>query len=423
MSSRIYPFFLLLLGLVSCDTAPRRYILATGSNDGRHYRVGKDIQELIKAKSIYQFTLDTLGAGSISNCDRLMKGKADLALAQNDVPIANSTGDLRTMLPLYPQLFFILYADSLKPSSLRELIVGRNIAIGPKSGGTANFAQHFLELMGIDASEYTLVYTSYKENTVSERTPVSITVTAFNNERIIQMLAENKAKIWSLDDPENLGKGSLVEGFCMQYPYARPFIIPRNTFQTHPEQPVLTLALDNVLLVHKSVDKHVVFDLVGTILGNKEILVQKDALYNFIHDDFDKESLQFPLHEGVKDYLDRHQPSFYERYADLLALSLTLTTILVGGISTLISWNKRRKKERIDQYYQKVIQIENKLKNSQNISELHQGIEGLNQLRQKAFAQLMNEKLQADDSFRIFITLIQDVIAVIQDRMERLKSS
>ena len=416
--------FLLLwsIALTSCDVVQKKYTLVTGAKDSRHYNVGKDIRDLIEAKTSYTFALDTLGAGSISNCRRLMAGKGQLTLAQNDVPIPKSKGNLRTILPLYPQLFFIIYADSLQPTSLRDLVVGRKIAIGPKSGGTASFTKHFLNLMGIDSTAYEFVYSSYHENVISENTPVSISVTAFNNQRICKMLIEQKAKIWSLDDPKLLHQGSLVEGFCLQYPYARPFIIPRNTFQTHPDKSILTVALDNVLLVDNSMDAHVVYDLISAILSNRELFIQKDALYNFVHDDFHKESLQFPLHEGVKDYFHRHQPSFYERYAELLALLITVMTISVGAVSTLVSWNKRRKKERIDRYYQKVIDIENKAKQSQRLDELHNAMEELDLLRQRAFSHLVNEKLESNDSFRIFITLIQDVLQVIQGQIKKLKT-
>lgn len=422
MASKIY--LLLVLGcflLISCDSIQKKYTLATGSKESRHYQVGADLKKLIESKTSYKIILDTVGEGSISNCGRLMEGQADLALAQNDVPIPNSTGNLRTLLPLYPQLFLILYADSLNPESLRELIIGRKIAIGPKSGGTANFTRHFLRLMGIDSTEYRFVYSGYQENQVNKNTPISISVTGLNNERILKMLATEKIKLWSLDEPEKLGRGTIVEGLCLQYPYARPYIIPKNAFKNHPDKATLTVALDNVLLANSSVDKHVVYDLVNAILSNKEMLVQKDALYNFIHDGFNKESLQFPLHEGTKDYLERDQPSFFERYADFLALILTILTILIGAFSTLIRWNSRRKKERIDMYYQQVIDIENKAKKTGKVPDLNQYIDELDQLRQRAFSQLVNEKLQADDSFRIFITLIQDVLAIIQHRMDVLK--
>ncbi|MEO1654751.1 MAG: TAXI family TRAP transporter solute-binding subunit, partial [Bacteroidota bacterium] len=363
--------------LNSCAFSPGTFTISTGTKDSRHYKVGLEIKKLVEEKTTYTVKLDTNGAGSMSNCQQLIERKVDFALAQNDVPLPNFKGDLRTVLPLYPQLFFVIYADSLQPKNLKDLIIGRKIAIGPATGGTAPFTRRFLHLMGIDSTEYEFIYSSYHENTLSDSISISISVTGFNSPRIAEMLTQKNGKIWSLDDPQLSGSGSLVDGLCLQYPYARPFIIPKNTYQHLPQEPALTIALDNVLLAHKSVDDHIVYDQLHTLLNNKELLINDDALYGFIHDNFEKESLQFPLHHGAIDYLNRYKPSFYERYAELVALFITLITLLIGGFSTLWRWNKRRKKERIDNYYLQVIQLENRAKESPNTEELLESLEEL----------------------------------------------
>ncbi len=411
-----------LLVCFSCRPEENPYLIATGAKYSRHYRIGRHLADIINRESSYRLKPDTLGEGSIHNCNQILEGRTQFALAQNDVPLPQHQGKLRTVLPLYPQLLFIIYADSLQPQSLGDLIVGRKIAIGPRTGGTAPFTRNFLSLHGIDTTEYEFVYSHYDENTISDSIAVSISLTGYNNKRIEEMLLDKGGRIWSLDDPTKLGQGSSVEGFCLQYPYARPFVIPRNTYQNDPAEAVLTIALDNLLLAHESVDEQVIYDLVNTIFEKREVLANEDVLFRFIDDQFDTKSLQFSLHPGVKNYLNRNKPTFYERYAELLALLITLVTVSVGGMSTFWRWNKRRKKDRIDRYYMQVIQLENQAKQSPDPRRLHEILEELDQIRQKAFGQLVKDRLQADDSFRIFITLIQDVSLVIEKRIQELDS-
>ena len=49
-------------------------------------------------------------------------------------------------------------------------------------------------------------------------------------------------------------------------------------------------------------------------------------------------------------------------------------------------------------------------------------IEELKALREKAFKELINEKLQADESFRIFITFINDIHEEIRNKLSDLKN-
>lgn len=421
---KIYSLTIILLGLllISCEDSRQDFRMATGAVESRHYRVGNRIAKVLNQYMNHEFALDTIGQGSINNSQRLIQGFTNFALAQNDVPVSGNQGELRTVLPLYPQLFFIIYRDSIEAHSLKELVQGRKIAIGPETGATSTFTKTFFESMGIEASDYELIYSNYQANTISDSIPISISVTGFNNSRIREMLIEKKGKIWSLDKAQLMNRGSLVDGFCLQYPFAYPFIIPKNTYQKYPSQPVLTIALDNVLLAHKSVDVNTVYTMVKTILDNKEILVGQDVSFRFIKDNFNNESLQFPLHEGTKQYLNRNKPSFLERYAELLALIVTTLTVGIGGLSTFWRWNKQRKKDRIDEYYLEVLKIENEAKQVEDISRLKRMLEEMERLRQKAFSQLVQEKLLADDSFRIFITLLHDISALVEKRIDSLKN-
>lgn len=410
---------LLLLFLTTCQSN-RKLELATGSKESTHFKVGFQLSNLIKNHNQeYNFHLLTQGEGSQANLQKLLEGKSDFALIQNDITSKKDLSKVRTVIPLYPQILFIIYQPDIEANSLQELVKGRKIAVGPKTGGTAIFVEHLLQNYGIPSDSYELYYSSYSENTISDIIPISISLTSPNNTRISNMILEKNGKIWSLDNPEMLGNGTSVEGFCLMNPLAHPFIIPKNIFRQHPENPILTVAVYNLLVTSEKIDSDIVYSLVSTILENKEILSNKDVRFRFLDENLThKSSFQFPLHEGTRNYLKRNEPSFFERYAELFGVLLTVGTIFLGAVSSLISIGRRRRKNLIDHYYLDVMEIENALAETKDSTKLEQYFIELKQLRQKAFQAVVKEKLGADDSFRIFIAFLSDVMREIRNQLE-----
>jgi len=419
MKNNTFILLLIILSLGACQSK-KELSLATGSQESTHFRVGTRISQLIATQSQeYLITLMTEGAGSKSNLENLLEEKVDFALVQNDIEIKKDLSKIRTVLPLYPQVLFIIYDPEIEANSLAELVRGRKIAVGPKTGGTVVFVEQLLQSYGIGPNAYELVYGDYKDNVISDSVPISISLTAPNNLRIAKMILKRKGKIWSLDEPQNLGQGTSVEGFCLINPLAHPFIIPKNTFNQYPKEAILTVAVYNLLVTSEETDPSTVYSLVKTILENKEILSSKDIRFRFLNENFiaDK-SFKFPLHKGTRQYLSRKEPGFFERYAELVGVLITAATIFIGGLSSLIGIGRRRRKNLIDNYYLKVIEIENIIKETEDKVALQNYLDSLTELRQDAFKALVKERLGADESFRIFTDFLADVMQQIKNRLD-----
>jgi hypothetical protein len=69
-----------------------------------------------------------------------------------------------------------------------------------------------------------------------------------------------------------------------------------------------------------------------------------------------------------------------------------------------------RRKNRIDVYYAKVMEIRGRSKNAATAEDRAAAVAELRNLQETAFAQLIDEKLSANESFRIFITMSNDLI-------------
>lgn len=408
-------FLLLLLCTLGCQRK-RVVRLATGGKTSIHRTIGGHLKQLFhqQLKAYTDISLQT--QGSSDNLRQLLQGKADFALVQNDaLPTTKSKKEnlLRTVLPLYTQVLFVLYKPSIQAKSLAELVKGRRISVGPKLGGTAQLVKRILASYGIPRKSYTLHYHSYRQNTLDDDTDIVCTVTGYNNIRVNSLLRARRAKLWSFGDPNLIGKGSSIDGFCLHHPLARPFVIPKLTYRYEPQHPILTVGVDNVMVTRKDVSPYLIYDLVKAMLEQKEWLAQQNPLFHGINLDPRKQSLHFPLHKGTKMYLEKDKPPFLVRYAETIALLLSVGMLLFGGLSGLVRWRQRSRKEQIDLYYQEVLDLEHTLIKGEVID--YEAITAqLFAIRNKAMAQLMAEKLEGDENFRILLVLFDQTYQHIQ---------
>lgn len=420
----LYFFLFFILFFIQSCTEHKIYILATGPKGTTYKTTGKNIAEFLRSEM--NLSIDTIATrfklkkkwidlNSTNNIDLLAKKKIDFAIAQNDVPDLPDTtrylalDNVRTILPIYTTVFFLIYKKGLNYSNINELIENKKVVMGLPNSADAIFTKNLFKEFGIDTSMYQPIYTNFENSKISDTIDVCCTITGISNKKVNEMLS-NGGKLFSLGDPELIGMGSRVDGFCIKNPSSRPFIIPANLFNQYPAQPILTVAVDAVLLTHKETNDDIVYNVIKTLVEKKQIIAFKhdDTELLGINENFEQSKLHFPLHTGALQYLKRDYPSFLERYAESIALLLSLLIAFLGGAKAISNWNSLRKKNRIDSYYSKLLAIQNQIKIF-TINQSKEKLQELNELRSFAFSELIKEKLVADESFRIFISLLNDV--------------
>jgi TRAP transporter TAXI family solute receptor len=425
--------FIFLFSLTSCHTDKKDFVLATASKSSTYYDVGNILSQVINKESDYKIAiLSNDSLNTITNCNLLKLNKVDLALAQNDTPfdvimhdsLSANNSKLRSLFPIYSEILFIIAPDSIHTNSLDELIIGKRIGMGPENSGTAKFLKVLFSKFGISDSSYTPVFTPFGKNLLSnDSIDVSCAITGFNNARIKHMLENEHGVIFSLDNYELLHRGSTVDGFCMKYPRSEPFIIPKKIYSTQPEKPVLTVAIKSVLLTHSDIDDLDIYHLVETIFKNTQLLANHDALLGELTENFDPNKLNFPLHDGMKMYLERNKPSFFERYAELVGVLFSILVVSIGAINTFKKGLVKKKKDRIDVYYELILKIEDEIIDTNQITDLELLSNKIRKLKKKAFKLLVDEEVEANESFRIFISLSNDTLELIDKKNHTLNSS
>jgi len=344
----------------------------------------------------------TMLPGALSDSaalDALVAGEADLALVSNAMPYREG---VTAVIPLYPTVLHVAYRDGRDATNGKTLLTGARVFAGPE--GSASRAM-FEALTGrLHLAEGDFEYVDDIENVAD----VVVLFTPVSVERVEQY---PDLRLFSFGVPEGIGQGSIVDAVTLLNPRLRPFIIPEGTYGATTSGPVVTLAVDEVLVAREALDESVVYDLVVSLLRSRPALsARHPGYFEGLAEDFDVARSAFIVHPGTQAYLQREAPSVYERYSGIAEVAVTLFVALVSAFVAAVRIVRQRRKNRIDRFYSTAIEIRDSVTDASAPGDRLAAIDRLRALQDTAFRQLVGEKLSADESFQIFITLSNDIL-------------
>ena len=384
-------FSAILIVFSSCHQS-KKIKIGTSIKGSRAEKVGTEIADYL---NINGWEVDVVSGGDYSgskNIKALQQDLVDFAFVSNDVAFSKDSKSIKTVMPLYPDLSYIFYRNNPEPKNLAELIENNSILMSDDDG---KFFLKLFEYYGLNTKKLNINKLNFAHS-VEEvlqdinngQSNVVCVFAAIQNPHVKELI-NNGWEIFSLGDINFSNRGSSVEGFCMNYPRTEPFIIPKNFFGQSPTYPIYTISLNELIVTRSNMDETLIYDFVKDIYEGKHYLSQKEILCTHIKEDFDRDALNFPLHQGTIDFLERDQPTFFERYAEAFGVIFSIMVVMFGGFTSL----RKIRKERIDKYYKKVMDCES--------------VSDLEELSNDAVKQLQNEKLSADESFTIFLNLVE----------------
>lgn len=386
----------LLLGFIILFSGcyqSKKIRIATSVKSSANEKVGLKISDYLNKNG---WEVEILSGGdyyeSKNKIKALQEGLVDFAFVPNDLVQDAHSRDIQTVIPLFPNLSYIFYRNKLQPKSLEDLITNNSISM---SEDDENFYLNLFQYYGINVEELEinkLNFTQSVEEILQElnngKNDVICIFAAIHNPHVNELI-NNGWEIFSLGDINFSNRGSSVEGFCMNNPRTEPFIVPRNFFGRKPTYPIYTVSVNELIVTKGDMEESFIYDFVSAIYGGKQQLSQNEILCTHIKEDFDRDALNFPLHQGTVDFLERDQPTFFERYAEAFGVIFSIMVVMFGGFTSL----RKIRKERIDKYYKKVMDCKS--------------VSDLEELSNDAVEQLQNEKLTADESFTIFLNLVE----------------
>lgn len=397
--------------------------LSAGQPGGTYLPFAHDVAKLIEQKNP-QIKVEVLESdGSSENSRRVTSGEAELALIQNDIP---STNEIRAIGPLYSGALHIIVRRDSKIRTLSDLR-NHKVGYGKARSGTPQIVHALLDHYELK-KEIKLVSLEIEDcfSMLKQREIDALMIMLGVGSPAMESAADD-GDVRLIPIGSSIDQGSELESFQLHYPFAESILIPRFAYAVPnnqrpgvPERGIPAVSVRTVLATHSKVPSHVIEKITKTLHENRAALIREYPPAAEISESFDRGSLQFPLHVGAARYLQRNEPGFLVKYAEVMGLSLSLLIAAIGLLATLKSWFHQKQKDRIDDYYLQLDAILERLEpNDLDQDALFEIHEELRSLRRCAVRQLSQEKLLPDESFRIFQGLLSDC----QNRVRRMQEN
>lgn len=372
--------------------------------------IARELATVFEQNSRHRVELVPVPVGAEPALDALEAGYADLALTSNAQPYRQG---ITTVMPLYPTVLHILYRRDREADNPVELLRGATVNAGPVGSASRQLLREILQSLGLREDEVRFM------DQPGELPDVNVKYLPIFPEQVRSVLQESGAvgayRFVSLGKPDDIGTGSEVDRAVLLNPRLSPFVIPVGIYGDIPEEPVVTVAVDKLLVSRPGLDEAAVYELISEVRRLQPAFAAKHPiLFQRLGEEFDASGSTFVLHPGAQAFMQRDEPSFYERYSGVAEVLVTLVIGLISGSYAAIQIYNRRRKNRIDGFYTDVMAIRDSINERSSAAERAAAVERVRELQNRAFEMLISEKLAADESFRIFVTLSNDIIARLE---------
>ena len=410
MNRQFYPLiFVIILGFTSCNPILTRFKFIY-NNKGPNKEIALRMEELLEATFYNTDIVLIEGLGTEENLDSLVLGAVDIALVENYVKFREG---VNSAFSVYSEILHIFYKSGEEINSFKDLVHDRNLYIGREGSPTYNLMFDLFEFYAVDYSRISLTQQIRRADVVVELTNL------LNDERLSQYTGY---QLFSFENAQN-DNSSIVEALSLTYPKLSPFLIPEGIYMGNTQKPIVTLSVDLIMMVRSSIGEVPINDFTKTMLRNRQIFTSIDPLiYNGMKTDFDQGKLNIPLHEGARIFFDGDDPGFFERYAELGGVVLSLIIAIWSGLVSLIKWQAQKKKDRIDEFYEDLIKIKNNIPNLRRINDTVENVKHVQASQNKAFELLISEELVANESFRIYMELSKETVSELRSKLRILKN-
>lgn len=396
----------IVLGIAGCGEARHEYRLATpGLVIDRE--VAEELVEIFEESSRHRISLVPLPDPTMTSPEAIASGAADLALTSNSQPYREG---VTTVMPFYPTVLHILYKNDRDADDVGELLRGASIYAGPVGSTSYQVMLTILRAYGLSEKDVEIVANA-------DGVPdVIVLYLPLSPEAISTYLEATgtvgRYRMLSLGSLDDLGTGSGLDRALLLNPRLRPFVVPVDTYGSVTPGPVVTLSVDKMLIASPQLEQTDVYDLIEELRRLQPALhARKPLLFRRLSDEFSASDSTFVLHPGAQAFVDRDAPDVYERYSGVAEVAITLLIGFISGTYALVQIYHRRRKDRIDEFYIDVMAIRDAALAKGDPVARDAAVANVRQLQNKAVQLLVDEKVAADDSFRIFLTLSNDIIA------------
>ncbi len=412
---------IVLMALWLARPERHHFVLTTGGDGGTYLPLGHGLAKVISDTHPTSDVEVVESSGAVENMARLQSGEADFAFIQNDTAGASS---VRTVVPLYREVLHFLVRNDSGITSLRD-IRGRRVSIGERGSGTEAVVTALLGHYDLNMAQFQPHFSGAGKSAdmlVAGEVDAMLFVGGIKSDACQRAVASGLVRFVGLGTA-GVDAGE-IEGFRFDYPFAEPYVIPLRTYSSpnggKPERPIATISIRAILATRGDMPDDVVRLVTAAVFSGRSELIRTHGNAAEIRERFDETWLQYALHPGAQSYYQRDEPGFLITYAELMGFILSVLVFLFAAFVSLREAVLRRKKNRIDVYYTRLDEILTELRTAApSLGRLDELDLELSEMQRRAFRQLVDERLRADESFRIF----QDFLAECKAQIIELRAA
>ena len=375
--------------------------------------IAEDFARVLGENSSVSISVTDEGLTDAEALDALVAGDADIALVSNNMPYREGVS---TVLSMYPVVLHIVYFEGRDDTDGRTLIGGARVYAGDPGSGSRLLFESMMSRLRMTEKDFQYVPAPGPDTSRETFPEVFVLFMPMSpgetlDREEIPASVRSRMRIATMGSPNEVGSGGTVDSVTLLNPQMESFVIPVGTYGEIPNEPVLTTAVDVLLVARRDLDSAVVYDLIREVLRHRPALAaQRPGLFGHVSDHLDTSNSTFVLHSGAVAYERRDEPSVYERYSGIAEVVVTLFVGLVSAGFAGTRMYQYKRKNRIDVFYAKILEIRNSVNDDSDVAEYQEAISKMKELQNTAFQQLIDEKLAANESFRIFLTMSNEVI-------------
>lgn len=380
--------------------------------DIRNAGIAADIIELLDRESAVDISFfgEHEGLSESDAVEALIAGDADIALISNGMPFRRR---ISTVMSMYPTVLHVGHRGGFNRDQDERLPTGTKVFAGASGSASRLMFEAAREKLHLDDVEIDYVEPLQGGIDPSRAPDMFVVFEPISRDGLDNIPAEYRAEMQfvGFGAPGDIGRGGIIDATTLLNPYMKPFVIPQGTYGDLPRSPVLTLAVDMLLVSRADLDETVVYDLVNELLRLRPALAaRRPGLFSNLSDTYAAPDSTFVLHPGLLDYLQRDEPTIYERYSGVAEVMVTLFVALVSAIFAGTRMYRFARKNRIDTFYKRAMDIRNLAAEDSSEESRQAARAKLTALQDEAFHLLIHERLAADESFRIFMDLSHDIM-------------
>lgn len=405
----------LVIGIYSYSTTPQCKV-ATGQKGGTYNSLGSAFAVTVNQEST-KLTLSPIESdGSVANLKLIDQGKVDFAFVQND---SEGLASVRAVAPLYKEVLHIVTGNS-EIKNIDDLR-NKRVACGAKDSGTAELSRLVFKYFQMSMKDIQPQYLNSEDSIKGlkdGKLDAVMIIGGVRDRRIVRCLDIPGTNLIGLDS--DLVPEGNAAGFCTAHPFYAPYNLPQHLYGQAPDTPLSTVGVEALLVAHRDTPKEVVHEAARLLFANRSNLIARNPALADLTEGFNQGRLRYPLHSGAKAYLDRENPGFLVKYAEAMGFVVSIIVTLFAFLAGVHEQLKRTKKNRIDDYYEQVGELLKEIGDDfSDLKRLSEIRRELWEIERKAFRELIDEKLMADESFSIFQAVLSQCLRQTERLIDR----